>query len=306
RAAEQLAEKASDVSVVVDDEDSCAVVHTVFILAGGSEAFAAGGRCSRGTDPDCRASSRRPRALRARRPACRPRARPRRRGRRRLRRRSRDRARRLRGSRVRAPSPDRRLSGRLRQHLPGRARDARPRARRLLREAVRARRARGGARDGACAGTGRVAPRRGNRPVRVVILSVRSDRQPPAERGVLVVPVIPGTTLRSVEPAGERAPASARVLPVSIALGGGLALVAVAVLAFAPGWGGPHPAAPAPAVPAAAPAPAPTPVEHASQPLTPPPLTAEQRARAAAKRMAARLPVALDSTALLRVGSKLY
>jgi len=123
---------------------------------------------------------------------------------------------------------------------------------------------------------------------------------------VLVVPVIPGTSLRSVEPAGERAPASARVPPVALALGGGLALVAVAVVVFTRGSGGSHHAAPTPAVSVAAPARAPTPVEHASQPQTPPPPTAERRARAAAKRMAARLPVALDSTALLRVGSKLY
>jgi hypothetical protein len=135
---------------------------------------------------------------------------------------------------------------------------------------------------------------------------VRFDRQPPAQRGVLVVPVIPGTTLRSVEPAGERAPASARVLPVALALGGGLALVAVAVVVFDLASGGSHHAATAPAVSVAAPAPVQTPVEHASKPLTPPPLTAEQRARAAAKRMAAHLPVVLDSTALLRVGSKLY
>jgi len=123
---------------------------------------------------------------------------------------------------------------------------------------------------------------------------------------VLVVPVIPGTTLRSAEPAGERAPASARVLPVALALGGGLAVVALAVVIFGLGSGGSHHAAPAPAVSVAAPTPAPTPVEHTSPALTAPALTARQRARAAAKRMAARLPVALDSTALLRVGSKLY
>jgi hypothetical protein len=135
---------------------------------------------------------------------------------------------------------------------------------------------------------------------------VRFDRQPPAERGVLVVPVIPGTMLRSVEPAGERVPPSARVLPVALALGGGLALVAVVVVVFARGSGGSHHAASAPAVSVAAPAPAPTAAGRASPPLTPPHLTAAQRARAAARRMAARLPVALDSTALLRVGSKLY
>jgi hypothetical protein len=135
---------------------------------------------------------------------------------------------------------------------------------------------------------------------------VFSDRQPRAERGALVVPVLPGTTLRSVEPAQERVPASSRVLPVALAVGGGLALIAGAVVLFVRGSGDTHDAAPAPAPTVAAPAPAPTPVQHASPPLAPPHLTAEQRARAAAKRLAARLPVALDSTALLRVGSKLY
>jgi hypothetical protein len=133
---------------------------------------------------------------------------------------------------------------------------------------------------------------------------VFSDRQPRAERGALVVPVLPGTTLRSVEPARERVPASSRVLPVALVLGGGLALIAGAVVLFMRGSGGTHDAAPAPAPTVAAPAP--TPVQHASPPHTPPHLTAEQLARAAAKRLAARLPVALDSTALLRVGSKLY
>jgi hypothetical protein len=118
--------------------------------------------------------------------------------------------------------------------------------------------------------------------------------------------VLPGTTLRSVEPAGERVPASSRVLPVALTLGGGLALIAGVVVLFGRGSGGTHHAAPAPAVSVAAPAPTPAPVQHASPPLTPPHLTAEQRARAAAKRLAARLPVALDSTALLRVGAKLY
>ena len=125
---------------------------------------------------------------------------------------------------------------------------------------------------------------------------------------MLVVPVIPGTRLRSVEAAEETPTASARMLPVALALGGGLALVAVAVVLFARGSGGSHDAAPAPTVSVAAPAPAstPSPVEHSSPAPTPPPLTPGQRARVAAKRLAAHLPVALDSTALLRVGSKLY
>src|SRR5436190_3772870 len=134
-----------------------------------------------------------------------------------------------------------------------------------------------------------------------------ADPKPRAERGVLVVPVIPGTTLRSVEPARERVPASSRVLPVALALGGGLALLAGAVVLFARGSGGTHDAAPAPVtVSTAEPAPAPVAAQHASPSLTPPHLSAEHRARAAARRLASRLPVALDSTALLPIGSKLY
>ena len=134
-----------------------------------------------------------------------------------------------------------------------------------------------------------------------------AEAKPRAERGVLVVPVIPGTTLRSVEPAGERVPASSRVLPVALALGGGLALIAGAVVLFARGSGGTHDAAPAPVTASTAePAPAPVAAQHASPSLTPPHLSAEQRARAAARRLASRLPVALDSTALLPIGSKLY
>src|SRR5256885_5983192 len=127
-----------------------------------------------------------------------------------------------------------------------------------------------------------------------------ADPKPRAERGVLVVPVIPGTTLRSVEPAGERVPASSRVLPVALALGEGLALIAGAVVLFARGSGGTHDAAPVTAS-TAEPAPAPVAAQHASPSLTPPHLSAEQRARAAARRLASRLPVALDSTALLRI-----
>jgi hypothetical protein len=130
---------------------------------------------------------------------------------------------------------------------------------------------------------------------------VLSDRKPRGERGVLVVPVPPGKTLRSVELAEESGPASERVLPVALALGGALALIALAVVLFARG-SDTHQAAPVPAVST----PAPAVVQHSSPALPPPRLSAEQRARAAARRLAARLPVALDSTALLRVGSKLY
>ena len=122
---------------------------------------------------------------------------------------------------------------------------------------------------------------------------------------MLVVPVIPGTTLRSVEPAADRVPASARVFPVALALGGGLALIAGSVVFFSRGSGGAHHGAQAPATTISTPAPA-APVQHAAPTVAPPHLTAEQRARKAAKRLAARLPVALGSTALLRVGPKLY
>jgi hypothetical protein len=129
------------------------------------------------------------------------------------------------------------------------------------------------------------------------------DRRPRAERGVLVVPVPPGKTLRSVDLAEERAPAPSRVLPVALALAGAVALIAGAVVLFTRG-SGTHDAAPASAPTVSAPAPAvvrKTPAAPAA-----PRLSAEQRARAAARRLAARLPVALDSTVLLRVGTKLY
>jgi len=130
---------------------------------------------------------------------------------------------------------------------------------------------------------------------------VFSDREPRSDRGLLLVPVLPGTKLRSVEPAEQHVAPSSRMLPVAIAVGGGLALIAGAVLLFARGTGGAHHAAPAAPAPASS-----TPLEHRSPPLAPPHLTGQQRARAAARRLAKRLPVALDSTALLRVGSKLY
>jgi hypothetical protein len=132
---------------------------------------------------------------------------------------------------------------------------------------------------------------------------VLSHRQPHSERGLLLVPVLPGTKLRSIEPADEHASPSRPMLPVAVAVVAGVvALIAGAVLLFARGTGGAHHAAPA-AAPAAASSPT---SEHASPLLTRPHLTAQHRARAAATRLAARLPVTLDSTALLRVGSKLY
>lgn len=131
------------------------------------------------------------------------------------------------------------------------------------------------------------------------------SRKPHAERGVLLVPVLPGTVLRSVPLAEEREPASQRVLPVAAVLGGGLALIAGAVLLFARGSGTKH-ASPAPAPVLTVSTPKPIAARHVATPMAPPVHSALQRAKAAAVKLAARLPVALESSALLRSGSTLY
>jgi hypothetical protein len=131
------------------------------------------------------------------------------------------------------------------------------------------------------------------------------SRKPNAERGVLLVPVLPGTVLRSVPLAEEHEPATQRALPVAAVLGGGLALIAGAVLLFARGSATKHASRePAPALTVSAPKPIAAP--HVAKPMTPPGLSAARRAKAAAVKLAARLPVALESSALLRSGSTLY
>src|SRR5436309_3039951 len=122
---------------------------------------------------------------------------------------------------------------------------------------------------------------------------------------MLLVPVLPGTVLRSVALAEEREPASQRTLPVAVALGGGLALIAGAVLLFARGPATKHASSP-PAPVLTVSTPKPIAARHAAPSLTPPPVSAVERAKAAAVKLAARLPVALESSALLRSGSTLY
>ena len=139
-------------------------------------------------------------------------------------------------------------------------------------------------------------------------------RKPRGERGVLLVPVLPGAVLRSAElaferePALEREPASQRVLPVAAGLGGTLGLIAVAVLLLSRGSETKHPLSVSPlTVPATA-----TPVVVPHAPLQPPKpivtraVSAAARAHAAAVKLAARLPVAIESAALLRSGTTVY
>jgi len=137
-------------------------------------------------------------------------------------------------------------------------------------------------------------------------------RKPRGERGVLLVPVLPGAVLRSAElaferePALEREPASQRVLPVAAGLSGMLALIAGGVLLFDRGSETKHPLAVSPlTVPGATPV-----VPHAPlippKPIATPVVSAAARAQAAAVKLAARLPVALESAALLHSGTTVY
>jgi hypothetical protein len=131
------------------------------------------------------------------------------------------------------------------------------------------------------------------------------SRKPQAERGVLLVPVLPGGVLRSVALADEREPASQRTLPVAAALGGGLALIAGAVLLFARGPATKHVSSP-PAPVLTVSTPKPIAARRVAAPLAPPRISAVARAKAAAVKLAARLPVTLESSALLRSGSTVY
>src|SRR5205085_8616520 len=116
----------------------------------------------------------------------------------------------------------------------------------VLHQAVRARRPRGRARRCARLLGGRLAPsRRGNRPLQVVLLNMFSPRRS-RDRGVLVVPVLPGTALRAVEAATPGEPESRRVLLVAAAVAGALALIAAAAFLFSRG-SAKTPAASAPA-----------------------------------------------------------
>ena len=125
---------------------------------------------------------------------------------------------------------------------------------------------------------------------------------------MLLVPVLPGSVLRSVEPAHEHEPPSQRVVPVAAGLGGGLALIALAVVLLSRGSGGGAHAVSEPAPTLAQPAPvvqAPATPTVKSPPARPP-LTAAERAHAAAARLASHLPVKLETAALLPAGSTVY
>jgi hypothetical protein len=134
-------------------------------------------------------------------------------------------------------------------------------------------------------------------------------RKPRGDRGVLLVPMLPGSVPRMAEPVEERTPASQRVLPVAAGLGGGLALIAAAVVLFAGGSGTPRAVAPVPSPATTVSGPLEVGVHPPlgpPKPMVPPHVAAAQRAGTAAARLAARLPVSVESTALLRIGSTLY
>jgi len=126
---------------------------------------------------------------------------------------------------------------------------------------------------------------------------------------VLLVPVLPGSVLRSAEPAHEHESPSQRVFPVAAGLGGGLALLALAVVLLTRGVGGGGHAASEQAPTVAQPVPVvvrPAPTPAAKPAPARPRLTAARRAQAAAVRLASHLPVKLETAALLPVGSAVY
>jgi hypothetical protein len=131
------------------------------------------------------------------------------------------------------------------------------------------------------------------------------SRNPDGERGLLLVPVLPGSILRSVEFVDELEPADHQTWPVAAALGGTLALVAAGVVLFDRSTGTDH-AAPRPARATVTTGATAAPATAAVHKPAPRPASPQQRARAAARQLAANLPVTLASTALLRSGSDLY
>lgn len=142
---------------------------------------------------------------------------------------------------------------------------------------------------------------------------------PRGERDLLLVPVLPGTVLRAVEPVGAADAEPGRALLPAICIAAAPAiLITGAVLLFERGSGSGHTQS---VHSIAAPAPSPTPnvtvaapsvpsgiVRHA--PLRPPSgaahVSTRERAQAKMQRLAARLPVRLETTALLRSGSTVY
>src|SRR5204863_66604 len=72
------------------------------------------------------------------------------------------------------------------------------------------------------------------------------------------------------------------------------------------GPGTEHASSPSAAPPVTVSTPKPIGARHVAPPLAPPPTSAIDRAKAAATKLAARLPVRLEPSALLRSGSTLY
>jgi hypothetical protein len=147
---------------------------------------------------------------------------------------------------------------------------------------------------------------------------------PRGDRWVLVAPALPGQALRSVEPANAPAvspvPSSERSVLLAIGVAGAPAvIIAGVVLLFARGSGTKHAAPPPAATTPSVSVPATTVPTRAAgvvphAPLKPPAAfggaarqqTKPNPAHAAAVRLAAHLPVKLETTALLRVGSTVY
>jgi hypothetical protein len=122
---------------------------------------------------------------------------------------------------------------------------------------------------------------------------------------VLAVPVLPGTAFRG---ATVPPPASGRarlLVGAAVAVLATAAVAVVAVVVFSHGSGKPA-ASPAVSAPVAIPATTTTAVPAPSRPGPTPVPSPAARARAAAVKLAARLPVALESAALLRSGSSVY
>ena len=148
---------------------------------------------------------------------------------------------------------------------------------------------------------------------------MRGFPKPRRDGGLLLVPVLPGTALRSVEFAeAARRPVEGpdgtehrSVLFAASIVAVPVVVVVAAVLVFARGSGSGRHATTA-AAPQARPAPAVAPprVHHAAPAVTRPrsaaPQPTQDPARAQALRLASHLPVTLASTALLRVGGALY
>ena len=134
----------------------------------------------------------------------------------------------------------------------------------------------------------------GHPPPTLSWFAVRRARPPRDERDPLVVPMIPGEVPAprdQVVPPARGRPRLKLVVAVAVMLG--LIFFAGVMLSHGPSRT---------KVTSTPSTPAPAPVRHHAAPKP----TAQQRAHAAAVKLAAKLPVALDSAALFRVGKNLY